>query len=305
MKALLFAYSQIGVEGIQTLLDLGVSIVGVVTHEDDPNEVRWYDSVKDLAEARGIPVITPKDPNTPEILAWGRERKPDVIFSFYYRSMLKAPWLELAKVGAFNMHGSLLPKFRGRACVNWALVEGATETGVTLHEMVQKPDAGDMLGQERVLILEHENARQVFDKLVPAARRLLTRLVPLIEKGQAPRTKQNEAEATYFGGRKPDDGRIDWNASAQRVHNLVRAVAPPYPGAFTVINGKKLFIWKGRVLSDGKVSGKPGQVLPATADGVPVVCGDGVYLVTGAQWEGSGDPDIRENVLKNQREVTL
>ena len=284
----------------------GAEVAAVITHEDDPNEVRWYDSVKELAEAHGIPTITPKDPNTPEVLAWGRERQPDVIFSFYYRLMLKAPWLTLAPLGAFNLHGSLLPKFRGRACVNWALVEGATETGVTLHEMVEKADAGKLLGQERVPILDYENARQVFEKLVPAARRLLTKLVPLIEKGQASRTPQTEADATYFGGRKPDDGRIDWHWPARRIHNLVRAVAPPYPGAFALVNGKKLYIWKGRVLSDGDVKGVPGQMLPATSEGVPVITGEGVYLVQGAQWEGAGEPDVRENVLKmSTKEVTL
>src|SRR5437879_5517891 len=113
MKVLVFAYSEIGVTAIETLLDLGENIVGVVTHKDSPWEVLWFRSVEELARKKGIPVITPDDPNTPEALAWGREKHPDILVSFYYRQMLKKTWLELAPKGAFNLHGSLLPKFRG------------------------------------------------------------------------------------------------------------------------------------------------------------------------------------------------
>ncbi len=210
MRCLVFAYSEIGVESIQTLLDLGDEVVGVVTHKDHPQEVRWFRSVEDLVLAKNIPVITPEDPNTPEVLAWAQDRRPDIVFSFYYRKMLKEPLLRLGKLGALNLHGSLLPKFRGRAPVNWALIEGAAETGLTLHEMVAKPDAGDIIAQEAVPIAETDTARELFEKLVPAARRVLTAVVPLLREGKAPRKPQNEAEATYFGARTPEDGCLDW-----------------------------------------------------------------------------------------------
>jgi methionyl-tRNA formyltransferase len=299
MKALVFAYSEIGVVGLETLLELGVEIVGVVTHTDNPWEERWFRSVGAVAREKGLPVIIFENPNTPDALAWGKALQPDIVFSFYYRQLLKKPWLELAPLGAYNLHGSLLPKFRGRACVNWAIIEGAAETGVTLHEMVEKADAGEILGQERVSIGENDTARDVFDKLVPAARRLLMRVVPQLRDRTETRTKQIDSDATYFGGRKPEDGRIEWAWPARRIHNLVRAVAHPYPGAFTFSGGRKLIIWKGRPLAE-KAFAVPGQVLEPRADGVPVATGDGLYLVENAQWDGE-TPQPANQILAQQK----
>jgi len=285
MRCLVFAYSEIGVESLQTLLDAGDDVVGVVTHKDNPNEVRWFRSVEEWAAKKNVPVITPEDANTPEVLAWGRDREPDIVFSFYYRKMLKKPWLELAKLGAYNLHGSLLPKFRGRAPINWAIIEGATETGLTLHAMVEKPDAGDIIIQEAVPIRENDTAREVFEKVVPLARHLLTQAVPLLREWRAPRRPQDPALATYFGARRPEDGQLDWRWSARRVHNMVRALTRPYPGAFTWWNGRKLFIWKGRALAS-PAEGKPAHIGAGTTEGVPVSTGDGIYLVKEVQWDG-------------------
>lgn len=298
MKALVFAYSDIGVESLQTLYDVGEDVVGVVTHADDPNEMRWFRSVEEWAREKRIPVMRPENPNHPEVHAWAKERCPDVLFSFYYRQLLKKPLLRLPPMGAFNLHGSLLPKFRGRACVNWALIEGASETGVTLHEMVERADAGDIVDQERVPILENDTARDVFAKLVPAARRLLTRTVPLLREGHAPRIPQREAEATTFGARRPEEGRIDWNWPARRIHNWVRALTRPYPGAFALLKGKKFFIWKGYVGGE-PMTGRPGQVLESRSEGVPIVTGDGVYVVQEAQWEGEASQPAHEILTRS------
>jgi methionyl-tRNA formyltransferase len=297
MRCLLFAYSEIGVVGLETLQDLGETVCGVVTHADHPNENRWWRSVEEMAVARNIPVITPEDANQPEVLAWAQDRHPDIVFSFYYRKMLQRPLLNLGHLGAFNLHGSLLPKFRGRAPVNWAILEGATETGLTLHEMVERPDAGDIVAQESVPILEQENARDVFDKLVPMTRRILTGVVPLLREGRAPRRAQEESLATYFGARKPEDGRLDWHWPARRIHNMVRALSRPYPGAFTFLGGKKLFIWKGAP-APGQVTGQPGKVFGPMADGVAVVTGEGLYVVKEVQWE-NGSVQAARDVLQD------
>ncbi len=279
MRCLVFAYSEIGVEGIQTLVDLGEDVVGVVTHVDHPSEVRWFRSVQELAESRGIPTISPEDPNVPDVLAWAKDRRPDIVFSFYYRNLLKRPLLKLGRLGAFNLHGSLLPKFRGRAPINWAIIEGALETGLTLHEMLEKPDAGAIVAQQAVPIGDNENAREVFDKVVPAVRPLLAGVLPLLREGSAPRRAQDPAEATYFGARKPEDGLIDWYSSARRIHNMVRALTEPYPGAFTFFEGKKLFIWKGTDRAAAVVEGSPGTIFPASPLGVPVATGSGTYTI--------------------------
>jgi methionyl-tRNA formyltransferase len=298
MRCLVFAYSEIGVVGLESLLDGGQDVVGVVTHQDNPWEFKWFRSVEELAIARGIPVIKPEDPNTPEVLAWAREREPEVVFSFYYRQMLKAPLLALGRLGAFNLHGSLLPKFRGRAPVNWAIIEGATETGVTLHEMVAKPDAGFILAQRVVPIGANETAQDVFAHLVPQARALLDQVVPQIAQGIATRTPQDTKQATYFGGRKPEDGALDWTWPAQKIHNMVRALTRPYPGAFTQWEGRKLLIWSGRIAPEiQKSATTPGTILSAGPDGVLVATGAGVYRILEVQYDE--DPAVSaDRILK-------
>jgi methionyl-tRNA formyltransferase len=230
-KAVVFAYHDVGVRCLRVLLDAGVDVPLVVTHRDSPAEAIWFASVADLARSRRIDTLA--DPEAAETFSRVQSIKPDFIFSFYYRRMLPAALLKLAKRGAFNMHGSLLPKYRGRAPVNWAVLHGETETGATLHEMVEKPDAGRIVGQERVPIGPDDLAVDVFRKVTAAAESVLKKNLNKIIEGKADRREQNLAAGSYFGGRRPEDGRIDWSRSAAEIHNLVRAVAPPYPGAFT------------------------------------------------------------------------
>ncbi|MFL6651978.1 MAG: formyltransferase, partial [Sulfurifustaceae bacterium] len=231
-RVVVFAYHDVGYECLELLFARGVDVVAVFTHEDNPNERIWFKSVAALARAHRVPVFTPERVNTPEWVARLRALGPELILSFYYRNMIAPEILDLARLGAFNMHGSLLPKYRGRVPINWAVLHGATETGATLHVMVKRADAGDIVDQERVPIGPEEAAREVFAHVTAAARRVLARQLDNLLAGRAPRRPQDETQATYFGGRKPDDGRIDWNRDARAVFNLIRAVTHPYPGAF-------------------------------------------------------------------------
>jgi methionyl-tRNA formyltransferase len=240
--AVVFAYHTVGVRALAVLLARGVRVALVVTHQDDPNENQWFDSVAALAQREGIAVIQPDTPNTAEVLARVVACQPDYIFSFYYRHMLGAELLAVPRHGAFNLHGSLLPKYRGRVPINWAVYHGASETGVTLHEMVLKPDAGAIAGQEAVTILPNDTAHQVFQKVVCAGERLLWRVLPALLAGQLQRQPMDLSQGSYFGRRRPEDGRLDWQQSAWRVHNLIRAVAPPYPGAFCAWQGGTLLV---------------------------------------------------------------
>jgi methionyl-tRNA formyltransferase len=232
-RAIVFAYHNVGVRCLSVLLAHGVDVVRVVTHQDSPTETIWFDSVAELAKRHGIPVITPEDPNDPAVVAELAALQPDFLFSFYYRLMLKAPLLALPKHGAWNMHGSLLPKYRGRVPVNWAVIHGERETGATLHRMVEKPDAGGIVAQQGVPILPDDTAFDVFNKVTLAAEIALDNVLPDLLAGRAKAKPQDLAAGSYFGGRKAEDGRIDWNQPAAAVHNLIRAVAPPYPGAFS------------------------------------------------------------------------
>ena len=228
-NAVVFAYHDVGVRCLRVLLEAGVRVPLVVTHRDDPAERVFFGSVAELARSRNLELLV--DPPIEHLM--GRLGSPDFIFSFYYRRMLPPELLAAARRGAFNMHGSLLPKYRGRAPVNWAVLKGETETGATLHEVVAKPDAGRIVDQEAVPIGPDETAGEVMAKVAAAAERVLKRSIGKLVAGTAQLKPQDLARGSYFGGRRPEDGRIDWSRSALEIHNLVRAVAPPYPGAFT------------------------------------------------------------------------
>jgi methionyl-tRNA formyltransferase len=243
VRAVVFAYHNMGIVGLRALLSHGFEIPMVLSHEDDPAENRWFASVAEFCAEREIPVFRPRDVNAPPWPERIRGAAPDLLFSFYYRSLLKEEILEIPRLGAMNLHGSLLPKYRGRAPVNWVLVQGETETGVTLHFMTVKPDAGDIVGQAAVPIDFGDTALSLYGKMEAAASRLLGELLPRIARGDIPRRPNETARGSYFGGRKPEDGRIDWSRPAVELYNLVRAVTRPYPGAFTELEGEKLTVW--------------------------------------------------------------
>jgi len=277
MKAVVFAYHNVGARCLPVLLAHQIEVPLLVTHRDNPSENIWFDSVAAIAAARGIPIITPEDPNTEEVVARIRALEPDFLFSFYYRQMLKPPLLALPRHGALNMHGSLLPRYRGRAPVNWAVINGETETGATLHYMVEKPDAGDIVARQAVPILPDDTAFDVFNKVTTAAAQALDRVLPALLAGAAPRTAQDLSQGSYFGGRTPQDGRIDWRWPAGKIHDLVRGVAPPYPGAFCELNGKTLRVLKTRSLSRA-ATGKRVPLLYVDQGRCYALCGDGQTL---------------------------
>jgi methionyl-tRNA formyltransferase len=272
-KVVVFAYHSVGVRCIKTLLARGVEIALVVTHEDNPTETIWFESVADLCKEHGIPTVAPDNPNVPELAIRISAIAPDFIFSFYYRHMLSPELLAMAKRGAYNLHGSLLPKYRGRVPVNWAVLHGETETGATLHEMALKPDAGGIIAQTSVPILPDDTAFEVFAKLTVAAEQILWASLPALLDGSAKVYENDLSKGSYFGGRKPEDGRINWTLPAQEVYNLHRAVAPPYPGAFTEVAGKTYVIGKAR-LSSMNAANLP-QGLCVVDNVIFGVCGDG------------------------------
>jgi methionyl-tRNA formyltransferase len=245
-SAVVFAYHDVGVRCLEALLSAGVTVPLVVTVPDDPGETRWFASVAATAADYGLAVIAPADATGAELERRVAALKPDFIFSFYYRSLLGERLLGAARRGALNMHGSLLPKYRGRAPVNWAILRGERESGATLHYMVAQADAGDIVDQMSVPVLENDDARAVFAKVTVAAETILARSLPGLIAGTAPRRPQRAEPGQYFGRRRPEDGRIDWSWPARQVHDLVRAVAPPFPGAFAEVGGERWQIHRTR-----------------------------------------------------------
>lgn len=277
MRAVVFAYHNVGVRCLKVLLARGVQVALVVTHQDNPAETIWFESVAALCREKDIPFVTPDDPKSPELFNQVQALQPDFIFSFYYRHMLPVDLLALAKHGAYNMHGSLLPKYRGRVPVNWAVLHGETETGATLHEMAAKPDAGAIVAQAAVPILPDDTAYEVFGKVTVAAEQALWNALPAMLAGQTPKLTNDLSKGSYFGGRKPEDGRIDWSKPAQEVYNLHRAVAPPYPGAWTTTGGRTFIIVKARLADRAKPDLQQG--LAVVDNCMFGVCGDGRALL--------------------------
>ncbi len=283
MRAIVAAYHNMGCAGLEALLRNGFEIVAVFTYADDSDENIWFASVAELAARHDIPVYTPDDINHPLWLEKIREMKPDILFSFYYRDLLSKALLEIPGKGCFNLHGSLLPKYRGRVPTNWALINGETETGVTLHAMTVSTDNGDIVCQQSVAIEPHDTAKTLIDKQVEAASSMLDEYLPSIKNGKLTLTPQDQAAATYFGGRTAADGVIDWSRSASEIHNLVRAVTQPYPGAFTYAGQRELLVWEVEALAQ-ESDAQPGTILSTKP--LDIACGQGVVRIHFGQQQG-------------------
>lgn len=290
---ILFAYHEMGFACMEELLAIGAPIAALFTHADDPHEEIWWRSCAELAERNSVPVFKPEKIDAASI-AQIAALKPEVIYSFYYRFLLPGEVLGAARIGAFNLHGSLLPKYRGRAPVNWMLVNGEREAGVTLHHMVALADAGDIVAQGSCPIEDSDNALTLYRKLVPLGAAIIREYHPLLVTGRAPRIKQDLSKGSYFGRRRPQDGRIDWGWPARRIFNLVRAVTHPYPGAFCFAAGRKLFIWETRIAAEAGIKGAPGEIIAVAGDGLEIAAGQGSLIVTRAQFESEAEGAARK-----------
>ncbi len=280
MRAVVFAYHDVGCSSIRTLADLGVDVALVYTHDDDPAEDTWFGSVRATCDELGIPHDAAADPNDAAQVARIRALAPHALFSFYYRNILRDPVLACGERGAVNLHGSLLPRYRGRAPVNWMILHGEREGGVTLHDMIARPDAGDVIDREAFPIADDDRPADVYAKVVHAAGVVLRRSAFAVLDGTARRARQLESNATTFGRRRPDDGRIDFHLAAGDVRNLVRAVTRPYPGAFAFVGTRRVNVWwaeMARATADSDAA--PGTLRHAAGGGVLVTCGDGRSLL--------------------------
>jgi methionyl-tRNA formyltransferase len=275
-RAVVLAYHDVGHRCLSVLLAHGVDVDLVVTHRDAPGETIWFASVERLAREHALPVALAEDLDDDALAAAVAAARPDFLFSFYFRRMLPPAVLALAPRGALNMHGSLLPRYRGRVPVNWAVIRGERETGASLHHMVAKPDAGDLVDQMAVPILPDDTAVEVFRKVTVAAELVLDRSLPGLLEGGIVARPLDLSQGSYHGGRRPEDGVIDWRWPAARIHDLVRGVAPPYPGASTVLAGHAARLL--RTLSRSEPTQRPPGTLWAADGRLRAACGDGRAL---------------------------
>ena len=286
----IFAYHTFGARALEALLARGEPVVAVVTHPDDRGEGDWFESVAAVARLHCLPVFSPPSPNLSAIVETLRALAPDVILSVWYRRLLGAELLALPRVAALNLHGSLLPAYRGRAPINWVLVNGERRTGVTLHHMTAEADAGDIVAQRAIDIEPDETALTLYQQVVKVGVDLLLEAYPNVLAGTAPRIPQDGARASVFPRRRPEDGRVEWTWPAARVANMIRAVAHPYPGAFVGDGPHRLFLWGGTVLPGERSGAAPGtllEILPSR--GITVATGEGALLLRRVQRAGAAE----------------
>lgn len=292
-RILFFGYSEVGYECLSLLLERGDNVVALITHEDNPHEKIWFKTPAVAAREKNIPVFTPDSVNNPEWREKIAALAPDLIISVYYRHMIGTKILALPPLGAWNMHGSLLPKYRGRAPINWAVLHGEPRIGMTLHRMVKSADAGAVVDQDGVDIGPRDTAEQAFRKVLPCARRVLARQIDALLAGTVTETPQDEAQANYFGGRKPEDGRVAWTQTSRQIFNLIRAVTDPYPGAFADVGAARLMVWWGEpdsLATKGR-RGAPGEILSVAP--LVVATADGALELTKVEWRNAPAPELR------------
>jgi len=282
VKVVIFGYSNIGYICLNFLLRKNVDVAMVVTHKDSNKEQIWFKSVYDLAKKNNIPVYTPSDPNTKSFVNIIKKANPDIIFSCYYRNMLSSEIISIPRLGAFNLHGSLLPQYRGRCPINWVLIHGQKKTGLTIHHMLKTPDSGNIVVQKSVPIKSSDIALNLHNRMLKVIPQVLSQFFALVSRNELAGIPQDKAHASYFGGRKPDDGKILWTQTSRDVYNLVRAVTHPYPGAYTSYKGKRIYVWWGKSVYSSR-SGVPGTIAKIDAKGVRVWTGKGLFIIKRAQ----------------------
>ena len=262
-------------------------VIGVVTQEDRPKgrgHKMQYTPVKEKALELELPVYQPAKAKAPEFVAILRELNPDVIVVIAYGQILSKEILDLPKYGCINVHASLLPKYRGAAPIQWAVINGDEESGVTTMYMGEGVDTGDMIDKKVVSLEAKETGGSLFDRLAVEGSELILQTLEKLENGTAVRIPQKEEEATHVGKITKELGQIDFRQSAKSIECLIRGLNP-WPSAFTTLQGKTLKIWDAEVINE-KCSETPGTILEADKKGFLVATGEGILKILELQIEG-------------------
>lgn len=276
MRVVFLGNHTVGVTAL-SVLAAGAEVVGVVAHPLDPEDGVLYQSVYEYAKSCGFSVIRGKA-SEPRVADFIAEAQPDLLWITDYRYLLPVHLLCIASLGTINLHPSLLPSYRGRAPINWAILNGETDLGLTAHFVDEGMDSGDIIEQEHFELSVDEDVGDALSKLIPLYATVSSRILKNLQTGNIVRRKQDDSRSTYFPARKPEDGLIDWSQSAIVIMNLVRAVAKPYPGAFTFIGNVQMLIWKA-CLAQTYTNGQAGTII-GFEQGVPIVaCGEGALVL--------------------------
>lgn len=303
MKIVFMGTPDFSVGALEALVAAGHEVTAVVTQPDKAkgrSGQMQFPPVKECALKHNIPVIQPVKIRQPESVEELKKYEADVFIVAAFGQILSREILELPRFGCINIHASLLPKYRGASPINWCIINGEKETGVTIMQMNDGVDEGDILSQVTVPIAEDETAESLFGKLSKAGAELLVDTLPKLERGEITPVKQNDAESSHTKMMKKSLGEIDWTRSAVEIERLVRGLNS-WPSAYTYINGKSVKLWRCEVADrDFAGTDKAGELLRVTKDTVEVVCGKGILRICELQLEGKKRMDIKAFLLGNQ-----
>ena len=279
MRVVFFGNHDVGIAALETLAN-GADVVGVVAHPNDPEESSRFRSLYNFASMNDLRVIRGKGRDQ-LVFEFVKKLRPDLIWITDYRYILPATLIAIPKFGAVNLHPSLLPKYRGRAPINWAIINGETEIGLTAHFVDEGVDTGDIIKQVSISFASDKDVSDVLAALLPQYRKITRDVLSFFDLDEVPRQVQDHAKSTVYPARKPEDGRIDWSQSAEKICNLIRAVTHPYPGAFCESKWGRIFIWKARPISSSQaVSLDSGVVVQFGLMNTPMIqCGDGLLEI--------------------------
>ncbi|MBW3556776.1 MAG: methionyl-tRNA formyltransferase [Actinobacteria bacterium] len=274
MRVVMFGYQTWGHRTLQALVDSDHDVACVVTHPPSNHvyEKIWDDSVADLAAERGVPVLLRSRPDDEELVTELKEIDPDIIVATNWRTWIPPHIFGLPRHGTLNVHDSLLPAYAGFAPLNWAVINGEKEVGVTTHMMDADLDCGDIVLQRAVPVRDDETATDLFHKTLELFGPITLDSLELISSGQTDWKRQDRSKASFFHKRCVEDSRIDWTWPAQDIANLVRAQSDPYPNAFTFHRGERIRVVAASV-SKGRYGGTPGRIFIREGNGVVVVAG--------------------------------
>lgn len=290
-KAIVFGYGELGIAAADLVAGSGSELAGMVIPSNRTGaDVTLF---RDFAQRRGIPfLVQPPRNRIGGFVEELRELDPDVILVWSYSMVLPPEVISLPPLGCFNIHGGLLPQYRGGHVMQWAIIRGEGQTGVALHRMDEGIDTGPLIAEKRFPIEWSDDAVAVRQKLKAAGLEILSEWWPAIAAGIAPEVAQDESVADYFPLRTPDDGLIDWAESNSRIYNLVRALVRPWPGAFTWLKGQKVTVWRAipleRNVEDNTGYRSPSMVLSVNECGVRIATGNGDLLLREAEIIGNG-----------------
>ena len=294
MKILYIGNHNIGVMCLNELIHRGHEVVAVIGIPEDPNEKNYYASVVHAAKEHAIQAYTPQNVNNPDLVNTFRELQPDLITVISYRQILRKPIIDIPTLGVINLHGALLPKFRGGSPINWALIKGEKETGVTIHYIDEGVDTGPIIKQSAIPIAYDDTVVTLFDKVTQAGFEIFQDVIGYFESGDVPKKTNIKADGSYYRRRTPEQGLIDWNQDAVSVYNLIRALVPPFPGAFSYFDGRKVIIEWGLPVSVSKATASPGEIIVFQHMGQHAIAtGGGAILPQRVNVEGlgSGPPE--------------